>query len=45
VVWCGFKNKHQKVMFEKDVGLHVENIIITLDLVANIIGDVYDLYK
>ena len=42
MVWSGFKNKYQKVMFVKEVGLHVENIIIILDSIANIIGNVYN---
>ena len=38
VVWCGFKNEYQKVIYLKELGLRVQNMITILDSIINIIG-------
>ena len=32
VIWCGFKNRYQKDMCLKEVGLCIQNVIIILRL-------------
>ena len=45
VVWCGSKNKYQKDMCLKEIGLHPQNMVIILNLIININGGLYDYLK
>ena len=38
VLWCGFKNGHQKDTCFKEIGLHAQNMITISGTVVNLMG-------
>ena len=42
VVWCGYKNKYEKDICLKEIGLHAQNMITILSLSQHDWGDLYD---
>ena len=41
VIKCGCKNIHQKDMRLKEIRLHAHRLLMILDSIVNIIGEVY----